>query len=288
MADLEHIEDLLIRYLDGELSGKEKEDLQMRLQTDKALEEQFINLQVAVQAVRQFGTVQQVNSIHTEMMKELKKEQKAPVFSISKAVRYTMGIAAVIFILFIGTKLYLDSQASPDNLYQEAFVDFTVSVTRGFNEPDAQIDKMYQQKRYQSVINSQAGELSSRNILLVGLSYLHLRKPVEAIHHFEKLRAGDNEYKEDAEFYSLLSYIKNKDYTHALPLAEAILKDPSHLYHKQLNENFLPTLKNRLKNDCVKRHYLRIFLHFLIIKETNSSTIPMVKTHCHGKFFTGV
>src|SRR5947209_6444267 len=93
-------DDLLIRYLDGELSATEKATLEARLRADKALQEELMNLRVAVQAVRHLGTTEKVQSIHAEMMKELKGNQKARVVPFTKTIRYTLAVAASIFILF--------------------------------------------------------------------------------------------------------------------------------------------------------------------------------------------
>src|SRR5688572_16054760 len=107
MADSLHNEDLLLRYLDGELTDAEKHELEERLRTEPALKEELERLQIATHAIRQYGVRQKVGSLHKEMMQELKVKPK--VIYLSKSVRVAMAVAASILVLFVGVKLYLES-----------------------------------------------------------------------------------------------------------------------------------------------------------------------------------
>lgn len=243
MDDLVHNEDLLIRYLDGELSAVEKTALEERLQNDTALQAQLQKLQVAVQAVKNFGTTQQVAFIHAQMMQEL-RHPKAKVFSISKAVRYTMAVAASVLVLFIGLQLYLSAQLSPEKLYRESFVDFNISDTRGSNTTTSEIEKQYQKKEYAAVTDAgRSTHLYAKDSLLIGLSYLQTDHTDKAISFFQNLAFSANDFQQDAEFYLSLSYLKNKNYDKALPLMQKIGGNPSHLYHNQLTEDVINKVK---------------------------------------------
>ena len=52
-----------MRYVDGELNAAEKAAVEQRLQSDSAFRDQFRDLQVALQAIRHLGTMQQVEGI---------------------------------------------------------------------------------------------------------------------------------------------------------------------------------------------------------------------------------
>jgi tetratricopeptide (TPR) repeat protein len=243
MDDLLHNENLLIRYLDDELDNEEKAALEQRLQTDANLQKQLTSLQIAIQAVNHYGTSQQVGAIHLQMMQEL-KPQRPKVFSINKTVRYTMAVAASILILFIGVRVYLSAQLSPEKLYNESFVDFTVSDTRGSSSAISEIERRYQQKEYTSVLNAQRStNLYAKDSLLIGLSYLHTDQLTDAIRFFQKIAFTNNDFQQDAEFYLSLSYLKNKDYDKALPLMEKIESTSLHLYHAQITADFINKVK---------------------------------------------
>ena len=235
MNENAHNDDLLIRYLDGELSADEKAGLEERLHTDKVLKEQLTSLQAAVQAVKQFGTRQKVQAVHAEMMKEMKSTPKAKVVSFTKTVRYVLAVAASLVVLFIGMELYQAAQLSPDKVYSEAFVDFSVSASRG-SERLSQIENLYRQKKYAEVTAGlRSLNSTAKDSLLIGLSYLQTNRLNQAIGFFQPLAFSTNDYQQDAEFYLALSYLKMKAYDKALTLMEKIRNNPSHLYHEQLS-----------------------------------------------------
>ncbi len=245
MDDLVHNENLLMRYLDNELSTEERSAVEQRLQSDEAFRNQLLNLQVAIQAIKQWGTTQVVADVHRQMMQELKAEKPAAkVIGISKAVKYTMAVAASVLVLFIGVRLFLNTQASPDKLYNQTFVDYDLTPPRGDANQVSTIEKLYQQKNYSAVVSSvHSLQLSGKDSLLTGLSYLHNNNFSAAVHWFHALASRQNEYQQDAEFYLSLSYLKNKEYSKALPLMQTIYQNPSHLYHQQLSADVIEEVK---------------------------------------------
>lgn len=244
MTEDAHNDDLLIRYLDGELSAGEKKSLEERLHTDAALREQFTNLQVAVQAVKHLGTTQQVQAVHSDMMKELKPERKATLVFFGKTLRYTLAIAASLVVLFIGVKLYRAAQVSPENLYSESFVDFNVSAAREAGGRLSEIETLYRQKDYKAITGSvRSINLNAKDSLLIGLAYLQTNRAPQAIGFFQALAFSANDYQQDAEFYLALSHLKNKAYAKAVPLMEKISANPSHLYHEQLTTDVVEKVK---------------------------------------------
>ena len=245
MNDSVHNEDLLVRYIDGELTAEEKAAVEQRLQTDEAFQQQYQNLQVAIQAVRHLGTLQQVESIHREMMQERKENKsRSGVFNLSKTIRYTLAVAASVLVLFVGVRLYLAAQASPDSIYRETFVDYSVSGSRAAGEQLSAIETLYQKKEYKAITGtSRSLHLSARDSLLIGLSYLHTENFAAAAGWFGNLAGTENEYRQDAEFYLSLSYLKTKNYGKALSYMERIHNNTLHLYHEQVSEEAVEKLR---------------------------------------------
>jgi hypothetical protein len=245
MSDSVHNENLLVRYLDGDLTAEEKATVEQRLQTDETFREQYRSLQVAVQAVRHLGTLQQVESIHREMMKELKsKKLGGTVFNLSKTIRYTMAVAASVLVLFIGVRLYLSAQLSPGRIYNETFVDFNVSGSRTAGEQLSGIETLYQKKEYRAVTTTgRSLHLSAKDSLLIGLSYLHTKNYPAAVNWFGTLASTQNDYRQDAEFYLSLSYLKTENYAKALSFMESIHNNPAHLYQQQVSADAIEKLK---------------------------------------------
>jgi len=250
MDDLLHDDDLLVRYLDGELPPPQKVELEERLQRDSQLQERLTNLQIAAEAIRQFGTAQQVNTIHQEMMEELKgRSAPAKVVSMRRTFRLTMAVAASILIVFIGVRIYLSSQVSTEALYDDAFVDFQVSVSRGAAAGFSDIENAYQAKKYEAVVQSiRSTKINSKDSLLIGLSYLHVNKPAQAVGILHHLASSENEFRQDAEFYLALAYLKSKQGKKALPLVEKINGNTAHLYHERFDNSFVEKLRKLTDN----------------------------------------
>lgn len=240
MDETLHNDDLLIRYLDGELSAEEKNALELRLNTDEGLRTKLEQLQVAVQALHQFGTAEKVSGIHTEMMKELKKPQTGKVMAISRRLRYALAIAASILVLFVGIKIYQGNNLSSERLFNEAFVDFNASVSRGAEGSESAIEKHYQQKDYRAVLaDVRSANMTAKDSLLLGLSCLQTGRLQQAIGLFEKLAFTQNDFQPDAEFYLALSYLKNKNYQKSLSVMQKIASNRFHLYHENLSADVL-------------------------------------------------
>lgn len=243
MADFLHDNDeTLMRYLDGEMHGAEKEMFESQLQTDSALKQRLENLQVAIASVKQYGTAEKVKSVHSEMMQELSSVHKeGKVVPMRKFVKYSLAIAASVIIILVGVNIFT-SQPSSGKLYSEAFVDYDVSGVRG-SESQTDIVKLYQDHNYNAVVEkAKAQNLAQKDSLLIALSFLHQENLPEAINWFKAISV-QSAAKDDAEFYLALAYLKNKNYNEALNLMEQIHSNASHVYHNQFSEAYINKVK---------------------------------------------
>lgn len=249
MSESVQDDDLLINYLDGILSAGEEAAVETRLKTDAAFRERYQKLQVVLQAVRHMGTIQQVQNLHAEIMQERQQNrQPVRVIRFSRTIRYTMGIAASLLLVFIGVRLYLNAQVSPESIYKETFIDFNVATTRSTDNTLTPVEIAYQKNDYQGALSApRTLNLSPKDSLLLGLSYLHQENLPEAIRWFHSISGRDNEYRQDAEFYLALTYLKTKDAAAALPYFERIANNNAHLYHQQVSPDVVEKLKNLAK-----------------------------------------
>lgn len=239
MADfLPDNDEILMKYLDGELDQTERAMFESMLQKDTTLQQRLEGLQIAIASVKQYGATEKVKSIHSEMMSELSfvhKEEK--VVPIKKMVRYSLAIAASIIIILVGVTLFT-AAPSVDKLYSDAFVDYDASTVRG-SEGLTSSEIEYQAHNYNDVVaKANTHSLTPKDSLLVGLSYLKEDKLTEAINWFKTISA-QNETRQDAEFYLSLAYLKNKNYREALNLMKQIQSNPGHVYNKQFSEDYI-------------------------------------------------
>jgi negative regulator of sigma E activity len=76
----------LVQYLDGELSGSEKDDLEKQLVTDRGLQAELESLKLAREAIRSYGLKQQVTGIHQQMMNELQTPVRGSAQLVASSV----------------------------------------------------------------------------------------------------------------------------------------------------------------------------------------------------------
>jgi len=244
MAEFLHDNDeILMKYLDGEMDQTEKIMFESQLENDTTLQQKLESLQVAIASVQQYGTAEKVKLVHTEMIQELSSVHKeGKVVPMRKFVKYSLAIAASIIIILVGVNVFTSSQLSSDKLYNEAFVDYDASAVRG-SENQTGVVKLYQDHNYASVVEkANAQNLSQKDSLLVGLSYLKTDKLSEAINWFKAI-SQQNPTRQDAEFYLAMAYLRNKNYNEALNLMEQIHSKPDHVYQDQFSDEFINKVK---------------------------------------------
>ncbi|SHF45806.1 tetratricopeptide repeat protein [Flavisolibacter ginsengisoli] len=231
-----HNNQTIINYLDGLMNPEEQAAFEKQMTQDPALKEQVESLRVAVEAVRQSATRERVSTIHQEMMKELKTQQSpAKVTGISRVLRYTIGAAAAVLILFIGIQTFRYLSNTPGKLYNETFVDYSLSSVRGAGDNASLVENDYRTQAYNDVIKdaSKAG-LSQKDSFLVAISYLKTGNLPTAITWLEQVNAS-SPFAKDAQFYLSLAYLKNKNYSEALGMMRIIRNDANHPYHENIS-----------------------------------------------------
>lgn len=241
MAENLHEEDVLIKYLDGEMTEAEKRKFEAALEKDVALRQQLESLRLTKNAVQYYGLHQAVASVRSEW-ESMEHNKGSKVISMRKFLRPALTAAACLILLAAGIFGYQLYQLSPEKVYNESFVGYTVSATRGNAGLQTTIATAYQQKDFKKVVASNTA--TPQDKLLVGLSYMQLHNFLAAIQQFNTiLNSNENAYKQDAEFYLALSYLRNKQYNEALQIFEQIRENPTHLYHDQVSAKTIRELK---------------------------------------------
>lgn len=242
--------DFLVQYLDGELSPEERLQLENELKQNTALQQELENLALAKDAVKMYGLKQKVGAVHSVMMKEIAAtEMPAKTGMIRNIARRSMKIAAALLVVLLGFGVYQYVSVSPDKLFAEKYQPYSFSVSRGAAAADA-MENAYKERNYTGVINLftvlQNG--GQKENFLAGLAYLAVNDYAKGIVSFNKVlslnnAAGASIFKDDAEYYLALSYLKNKEIKSALPLFAAIHTNPDHLYNDKVTAGFMRKLK---------------------------------------------
>ena len=245
MADFLHSEDeeLITQYLDGSLSAGEATALEERMKAEPALAEAVEQRRLAIDALRHYGLVQKVRSIHRQLRTEVvPRSEKAPVVGLGRFQRRALAVAASLLLLFVGIEGYRFYRLSAEEIYQQAYVNYSIEGSRGV-ETLSPAEAAYRQKDFGKVVLLvSAGEASDHDRFLAALAHLQLNNPAGAVPLFQSLQQG-TDFQADAEFYLGLAHLKLHRYDEALQSLRAIRNNPAHPYHAAVSKRLLRNIK---------------------------------------------
>ena len=243
--------DLLIRYLDGELSDNEKAEVEKKLAVNNTMQEELENLRLARDAVKSYGLSEKVTAIHKQMMMEMKPD--VPIRKISptqRIVKYSIGVAASLLLIFLGIEAYNFFTLSPDKVFAANYQHYELSTYRDNSHEHSPIETAYMEKDYQKVLSlhEQYSSIPIKETFLAAMSDVELGNNKMAIDLFQRVitelnYTKANLLKDEAEYYLALTYLKNKEYTSSLDLLHKIKNDPDHLYHEKVTGKLLRQVK---------------------------------------------
>lgn len=240
----------LVQFLDGELTASEIEDIEKKLASDEELNREFGELKATREAVKMFGLHQKVAGIHTQMMKEM----KSPVIQMNPArriIRYGIAVAASVVLIVAGIIGYNFYHLSSDRVFASNFHSYELATYRDSDSLQvSSVEVAYRNKEYKKAVEvySEIDSKSVKEIFLAAMSFMELENNTKAIDEFKKViegnKTGKNElFKEEAEYYLALTYIRNRDYDFALDQLRSINENPGHLYHKRVTRKLMRQVK---------------------------------------------
>jgi hypothetical protein len=243
--------DILIQYLDNELSQEDKTNLENQLKHDTVMQQELENLSLAKSAIKTYGLKKQVGNIHIEMMNEMVAEKTSVTQKgiVRRIVNISMKIAAAIFIVMLGLGVYQYTTVTPDKLFASNYKPYTLSVSRGVVETNV-MEKLFQEKNYAAVITQfeTLKETSTKESFLAGVAYLETKNYKNASTAFNTVLSKNTLEKtsilnDDAQYYLALSYLKSNDIKLATPIFKMINLNTNHLYNDKVSNAFMRNLK---------------------------------------------
>jgi len=234
--------ELLIRYMDGELTEEERTSTERMLQENASLHERYENLIAAKEAIRSQGLREKVQALHQQFYQQNEAKETAKVvkpFSLGKTL---MRVAAVLIIVVAGYFAYEYTITNNEKLYADNFVSYQLPVTRGDQNAD-EIEHLYNEKDYDAVIDAvnRKPQKTQKDFFLKGQSYLQKNNAIAAIASFkivEELNYTSKEksFEQETDYYLLLAYLKVNDIDAARNKLQRITSDKHHLYYNKANE----------------------------------------------------
>jgi tetratricopeptide (TPR) repeat protein len=238
---------ILVDYLDDNLSEAEKNNVTNMLHQDAAIQQELDNLLLTKSAIKYYGIKQQVASIAAEMQnaKPIKTEKSKVV----KMLKWSLGIAASLLVIAVGIGAYKYSNTTSDKLFAANYKAYNLNVSRNASVTTS-MENAFNEKKYSEVLLSFSAtkEPTQKELFLAGQANMETNNFAEAETCFYNLlqkNTADQKviFNDDAEYYLAMSYLKNNKIESAMPLFEAIHNNNNHLYNDKVNNDFMRSLK---------------------------------------------
>ncbi len=217
--------ELIENYLSNNLTDIEKQDFENRLVTDKDFAENFtiyktINSEMATNVANKEtefrSTLQPMQNAHfsnaVAQQKTIEVNNKSG--KVRKMVFAALSAAALIAIVF--TFVIPSSKTNNKGLYAEyAQHDAVNNTVRGGTQEALmkEASTSYNNKNYAAAIKplEQLKDSSAQAAFMLGVSYMETNVFDHAVAVFDLLTYGHSIYKEKAEWYIALTYLKKED-----------------------------------------------------------------------------
>lgn len=161
---------------------------------------------------------------------------------VFKKLRIATSIAAFLLLAFISWKVYRFYKLSPEKIYRQVVVSYPKSILIKKSLIGAgSIKESFVRKDYNEVVLLQKSADSFTNLdsLLIGISYLQLDEPGNAIKWLQPVSNNKLGMYQDGEFYLSLAYLMNKDYDPSIDLMQRINADSVHLYRQNISPKII-------------------------------------------------
>jgi tetratricopeptide (TPR) repeat protein len=233
----------LIDHLDSTHLGQGSADVETRIEADPETSQEWKQLRIAVDAVKQAALYEKVSAARAEWLVRRKdvtpvsavRPGRAVVRSISRAA---LRAAAVVLVIGASAAIYKYSVTSSSGIYSSYYTSFDLNTSRGATTAPDEMETAYKARNWSGVDDAfkKKKVKDNKSYFLEGMADMEAKKYDEAIGMFQQVMAANNlagsDYFEDeAEFYLAMAWLARNDVKEAMPLLEKIKADKSHLYH---------------------------------------------------------
>ncbi|MFM2387093.1 MAG: hypothetical protein RL660_1850 [Bacteroidota bacterium] len=183
------------------------------------------------------ATIKAARAANSDVATNIKKNNTQSgglKLSFSKGTKYAIGLAAslaLIIAVYTGTQ----QSTSPQDLYKEYYESPSLSVERGTNDDLlAKITQHYNAKQYAEAIPLLESYIAlqpqdQKFLLALAICKLNTNRVAEAEKELQAIIASDTTFKQKAEWYLALAYLKNGDKEKAMALLKSF--GPDHFYN---------------------------------------------------------
>jgi hypothetical protein len=227
--------EILIDYLDNQLSPEENSRIKNRIQQDQVAAGELAYLKLAIDTVHLNAIQEKVSTIR-HAQKTIQVRPYLPEQGIVRNMSKISLRIAVIFVLLLSSAiLYKYISVTNQSVFNKQFASYELSNTRGAETRDAETEA-YRNKNWNEVIaifNAENGK-STKSCFLAAMAEMQLNHFPEAEVLFESLLntpSGDNSFREEAEYYISLAYLMDHKENKGVEMLNKIKTDTSHTYY---------------------------------------------------------
>jgi hypothetical protein len=229
--------EILIDYLDHQLSQEDAAQVENKVQNDVSFAGDMQYLKLAVDTVRLDAINEKVFAIRQSLGNSHIATEKPGKAIVRSMYKMSMRVAAIFIILFGSAVLYKYVSVSNLSVYEKQFTGYELNNTRGQESRDAEAEA-YRNKNWNEVISLYQTEnnKSNKSIFLAAMAEMQLNHFPQAVTLFENIlsvnkKTGENTFQEEAEYYLSLAYLMNHEENKSIVILDKIKADTSHTYY---------------------------------------------------------
>jgi len=227
--------EILIDYLDNLLSGEESTQTEQWIRQDPATAREFGYLKLAVDTVRRDAIQARVSSVRQSFENQVVRTVKPQGAVVRRLYSGSLRIAAVLVLFLISAVVYKYISVNNESVYKRQFSGYELGTLRGPGAHDSQ-SEAYRNKNWNDVVAAYNAENNPtrKSVFLAAMAQMELAHFPQAVTLFEKILnptdGGNDSFREDAEYYGALAYLRNHQTDKGLALLARIQADTSHTY----------------------------------------------------------
>jgi hypothetical protein len=229
--------EILIDYLDKQLSQEEKVQTDNMLQKDLATAGEMQYLKLALDTVRLDAISEKVSAIRQSFRVNETNTAKPATGVVRSMYTFSMRVAAILILVIGVTGIYKYISVNNESLYNKQFTGYELGNSRGQKPVDAEIEA-YQNKNWNEVIAICNNDInkSNKSLFLAAMAEMQLNHFPQAIALFESIlsanaKSGDNSFQQESEYYISLAYLGNHETDKSIGMLNKIKADTSNIYY---------------------------------------------------------
>ncbi|WP_194973938.1 hypothetical protein [Aquiflexum lacus] len=223
-------------YLDGEMTIEQKTAFEEEIQKQPELHDLLNIMKISREAIILAGHQKTISDTHDEYMASRKSlgEEVAPLKKSRVLPLFLKGIAAGFVLIMLATSVLIYDTSQ--NFFDRKYLSYMIPVERSSEQNIENLTALYIAEKWPEIIDlSISNPNDSKSLFFVAMANFNMKNYDQAKDKFGQIldlsRKGQaTSFVDEAEFYSVFTLIKMKDYSEALTMIEKINSEQEHSY----------------------------------------------------------